>query len=181
MATTNSRAPSATPAPLSSIPTTNGNSVHAHLHAHDDILPNGHHVPVQEPRLAPTPTPAMASNTSAKKGKGKKPLDSNEASKLVAARISQLEVDTAAEKEQEAEIGRSFPSLRRLYILGLSIGDIGLQNSEGDLSRYLPTKHYPNEGRPAITENEPCSHTRHGAFSTVTGLSEHSNERLATL
>ncbi|KAI2608969.1 myosin-like coiled-coil protein-domain-containing protein [Hypoxylon fragiforme] len=113
MATTNSRAPSATPAPLSSIPTTNGNSVHAHLHAHDDILPNGHHVPVQEPRLAPTPTPAMASNTSAKKGKGKKPLDSNEASKLVAARISQLEVDTAAEKEQEAEIDREVRKANR--------------------------------------------------------------------
>ena len=50
----------------------------------------------------------MASNAAGKKGKGKKTLDSNEASKLVAARISQLEVDTAAEKEQEAEIGRFF-------------------------------------------------------------------------
>ena len=48
----------------------------------------------------------MAANAAAKKGKGKKALDSSEASKLVAARISQLEVDTAAEKEQEAEIGR---------------------------------------------------------------------------
>ncbi len=46
----------------------------------------------------------MAAN---KKGKGKKALDSSEASKLVAARISQLEVDTAAEREQEAEIGTS--------------------------------------------------------------------------
>lgn len=107
MATANHRA-TATPAPLASVPHTNGTSAHAHAHAHapDDCLPNGHHVPVQEPRPAPTPTPNMASNPAGKKGKGKKTLDSNEASKLVAARISQLEVDTAAEKEQEAEIGR---------------------------------------------------------------------------
>lgn len=51
----------------------------------------------------------MTANAAAKKGKGKKALDSSEASKLVAARISQLEVDTAAEKEQEAEIGTSIP------------------------------------------------------------------------
>lgn len=109
MATTNHRGPSATPAPLASVPNTNGTS--AHSHAHDDSLPNGHHVPVQEPR--PAPTPAMASNAAAKKGKGKKTLDSNEASKLVAARISQLEVDTAAEKEQEAEIDREVRKANR--------------------------------------------------------------------
>ncbi|OTA99927.1 hypothetical protein M426DRAFT_324735 [Hypoxylon sp. CI-4A] len=110
MATTNHRGPSAAPPPLASIPNTNGTSNHSH--AHDDSLPNGHHVPVQEPRPAPTPTPAMASNA-AKKGKGKKALDSNEASKLVAARISQLEVDTAAEKEQEAEIDREVRKANR--------------------------------------------------------------------
>ncbi|KAI1138668.1 myosin-like coiled-coil protein-domain-containing protein [Hypoxylon sp. FL0543] len=109
MATTNHRGPSATPAPLASIPNTNGSSAHSHVH--DDSLPNGHHVPVQEPRPAPTPT--MASNAAAKKGKGKKTLDSNEASKLVAARISQLEVDTAAEKEQEAEIDREVRKANR--------------------------------------------------------------------
>jgi hypothetical protein len=49
----------------------------------------------------------MASSAASKKAKGKKTLDSTEASKLVAARISQLEVDTAAEREQEAEIGTS--------------------------------------------------------------------------
>jgi hypothetical protein len=36
---------------------------------------------------------------------GKKPVDSGEASKLVAARISQLEQEHAGEKDQEAEIG----------------------------------------------------------------------------
>lgn len=40
-----------------------------------------------------------------KKGKQKKPIDSNEASKLLQARISQLEQDAAGEKDQEAEIG----------------------------------------------------------------------------
>lgn len=101
--------PSATPAPLASVPhtQTNGTSAHGHAPASapapapGESSPNGHNVPVQEPRPAPTPT-------TSKKGKGKKTLDSNEASKLVAARISQLEVDTAAEKEQEAEIGRCF-------------------------------------------------------------------------
>lgn len=52
----------------------------------------------------------MAAN---KKGKGKKALDSSEASKLVAARISQLEVDTAAEREQEAEIDREVRKANR--------------------------------------------------------------------
>ncbi|KAI2463454.1 myosin-like coiled-coil protein-domain-containing protein [Annulohypoxylon bovei var. microspora] len=112
MATTNHRGPSAAPAPLASAPNTNGNTVHAHVH--EDSIPNGHHhVPVQEPRPAPTPTPSMASNAAVKKGKGKKALDSNEASKLVAARISQLEVDTAAEKEQEAEIDREVRKANR--------------------------------------------------------------------
>lgn len=97
MASTSHRVPSATPAPLASL--SNGTASHAH---DDPSLPSSHHVPVHEPRPAPTPTAAMAAN---KKGKGKKALDSSEASKLVAARISQLEVDTAAEKEQEAEIG----------------------------------------------------------------------------
>ncbi|KAK5630939.1 hypothetical protein RRF57_006654 [Xylaria bambusicola] len=105
MASTSHRAPSATPAPLASL--SNGTASHVH---DDPSLPNSHHIPVHEPRPAPTPTAAMASN---KKGKGKKALDSSEASKLVAARISQLEVDTAAEKEQEAEIEREVRKANR--------------------------------------------------------------------
>lgn len=42
----------------------------------------------------------------AKKGKHKKVTDPNEASNLIAAKISQLESDAAGDKEQEAEIGR---------------------------------------------------------------------------
>lgn len=42
-----------------------------------------------------------------KKGKGKKAPNADEASKLIAAKINQLELDAAGEKDQEAEIGRS--------------------------------------------------------------------------
>ncbi|KAI1089153.1 myosin-like coiled-coil protein-domain-containing protein [Rostrohypoxylon terebratum] len=114
MATTTHRGPAAAPAPLSSSPNTNGNSSHAHDHDNVIPTPNGHyHAPVLEPRQAPTPTPSLASHNSAKKGKGKKALDQNEASKLISARISQLEVDTAAEKEQEAEIDREVRKANR--------------------------------------------------------------------
>lgn len=40
-----------------------------------------------------------------KKAKAKKAADPNETSKLLAAKISQLESDAAGEKDQEAEIG----------------------------------------------------------------------------
>lgn len=52
-----------------------------------------------------SPHPAMAPTTMAKKAKGKKPADPSETSKLLAAKISQLEQDAAGEKDQEAEIG----------------------------------------------------------------------------
>lgn len=42
-----------------------------------------------------------------KKGKGKKAPNADEASKLIAAKINQLELDAAGEKDQEAEIGTS--------------------------------------------------------------------------
>jgi hypothetical protein len=48
--------------------------------------------------------PAAAPATPTKKGKKKTP-EPNEASKLIAQRISQLELDAAGEKDQEAEIG----------------------------------------------------------------------------
>lgn len=47
----------------------------------------------------------MSSAAMAKKSKGKKVADPNETSKLLAAKISQLEQDAAGEKDQEAEIG----------------------------------------------------------------------------
>lgn len=51
---------------------------------------------------------AMSSAAMSKKNKGKKVADPNETSKLLAAKISQLEQDAAGEKDQEQEIGGWF-------------------------------------------------------------------------
>ena len=53
---------------------------------------------------APAPNAASAAPV-AKKGKNKKAPDPNETGKLLAAKINQLELDAAGEKDQEAEIG----------------------------------------------------------------------------
>ncbi|KAI1258807.1 myosin-like coiled-coil protein-domain-containing protein [Xylariaceae sp. FL1019] len=109
MATTAHRVPSATPAPLASTP--NGTTAHVH---DDASLTNGHHhAPVNDPRPAPIPNPSLASNAVGKKAKAKKAMASSEASKLVAARISQLETDNATEREQEAEIEREVRKANR--------------------------------------------------------------------
>lgn len=59
----------------------------------ESALTNGH-----DPRANLLPA-------AGKKGKAKKGMDSNEASRLLQARISQLEQDAAGEKDQELEIG----------------------------------------------------------------------------
>lgn len=56
-------------------------------------LTNGHDSHIHAP-----PVPG-------KKAKGKRGMGSNEASRLLQARISQLEQDAAGEKDQELEIG----------------------------------------------------------------------------
>ncbi len=61
-----------------------------HTHHHND----GNH-----------PSTQAAASSAGKKAKAKKAPDPNEASKLIAAKISQLELDAAGEKDQEAEIG----------------------------------------------------------------------------
>ncbi|KAK4862419.1 hypothetical protein LT330_002552 [Penicillium expansum] len=55
----------------------------------------------------------MSSTSMAKKNKGKKAADPNETSKLLAAKISQLEQDAAGEKDQEAEIEREVKKATR--------------------------------------------------------------------
>ncbi|KAJ6000250.1 hypothetical protein N7481_000659 [Penicillium waksmanii] len=55
----------------------------------------------------------MSSTTMAKKNKGKKVADPNETSKLLAAKISQLEQDAAGEKDQEQEIEREVKKATR--------------------------------------------------------------------
>lgn len=59
----------------------------------------------------------MAPTAIAKKGKGKKHADPGETSKLLAAKISQLEQDAAGEKDQEAEIGMLLSSLSLILLL----------------------------------------------------------------
>ncbi|TQB67594.1 hypothetical protein MPDQ_005177 [Monascus purpureus] len=55
----------------------------------------------------------MSSATMSKKNKGKKVADPNETSKLLAAKISQLEQDAAGEKDQEMEIEREVKKATR--------------------------------------------------------------------
>lgn len=61
---------------------------------------NGHGALPDSPASSSAPPPPAA-----KKGKGKKAVDPNETGKLLAAKINQLELDAAGDKEQEAEIG----------------------------------------------------------------------------
>jgi hypothetical protein len=56
----------------------------------------------------PAPAPAPA-----KKGKGKKATDPSEQQKQIQAKIAQLELDQAGDKEQELEIGASTYILRQ--------------------------------------------------------------------
>lgn len=68
----------------------------------DGSIPNGTDV------VAPPP---------GKKGKQRKLADSSDTSRLLQARISQLEQDAAGEKDQEAEIGMraAVPALMHIY------------------------------------------------------------------
>ncbi|TLD24804.1 hypothetical protein PspLS_06188 [Pyricularia sp. CBS 133598] len=65
------------------------------------------------PSAVPVPAAAAAAAPQLNKKTKKKALDSNEASKLVAARISQLELDQAGDKEQEIEIEREVKKANR--------------------------------------------------------------------
>jgi len=57
------------------------------------------------PVSAPAPpTQSLSASQTAKKGKGKKNADPVDASKQIAAKIAQLELDAAGERDQEAEI-----------------------------------------------------------------------------
>ncbi|KOS17101.1 Alpha-taxilin [Escovopsis weberi] len=68
----------------------------------DPALANGHDAHLHPPSAA-----------AGKKAKGKRGIDSNEASRLLQARISQLEQDAAGEKDQELEIEREVKRANR--------------------------------------------------------------------
>lgn len=75
----------------------------------DPVHAAGHHAAGHDNRPAPAPPAAVPG----KKGKQKKTPEPNEASKLIAQRISQLEHDAAGEKDQEADIEREVRKANR--------------------------------------------------------------------
>lgn len=79
-------------------------TVSSHTHTSTPPLtpPNPNHA---NGRTTPAKPPTMTPANMNKKSKGKKQADPTETSKLLAAKISQLEQDAAGEKDQEAEIG----------------------------------------------------------------------------
>ena len=85
----------------------NGHTNIAHGHADAPVSPaSANCVPATPTQNAPT----------SKKAKGKKPADPNETSKLLAAKISQLELDAAGEKDQELEIGTYWANVQNKWI-----------------------------------------------------------------
>ena len=65
---------------------------------------NGHAGLPDSPANAPASQPVAPLS---KKSKGKKAVDPNETGKLLAAKINQLELDAAGEKDHELEIGEN--------------------------------------------------------------------------
>lgn len=98
MSTANSTMASATTIPRPATPVANGAP---NQPTTDPAHVSGHPVASHDNRPAPAPPAAVPG----KKGKQKKAPEPTEASKLIAQRISQLELDAAGEKDQEAEIG----------------------------------------------------------------------------
>ncbi|KAK4195798.1 myosin-like coiled-coil protein-domain-containing protein [Triangularia verruculosa] len=109
----NASPPVASPAPMAPRPATPAaaNGVPSQPPPADTVpVANGHAAHTHENRPAPAPPSAAA--MTGKKGKQKKP-EPTEASKLIAQRISQLELDAAGEKDQEAEIEREVRKANR--------------------------------------------------------------------
>lgn len=76
---------------------------------------NGYHEALDSPTSAASPHTNPVPAPTSKKGKGKKVADPSETSKLLAAKISQLEQDAAGEKDQEQEIGTCARVERRCW------------------------------------------------------------------
>ncbi|KAI9789626.1 MAG: hypothetical protein M1833_002289 [Piccolia ochrophora] len=115
-------APGTRPAPAVGIPSNSRSPAPSNL-------ANGHH---EDSHLDPPASTALRPNAppvaAAKKTKAKKPPDASETSKLLAAKISQLESDKAGEKDQEAEIEREVKKANR------DLSNL-LSNMESPLSR----------------------------------------------
>jgi hypothetical protein len=96
--------PLQTPAPATTRASSTTGGAGGHLH-HDSALSNGHHHHHHHHEIGGGAAHGGSANASKKSKPKSKPTDPNEASKLIAAKISQLELDAAGEKDQEAEIG----------------------------------------------------------------------------
>ncbi|KAE9366164.1 hypothetical protein N431DRAFT_472719 [Stipitochalara longipes BDJ] len=119
-----------------------------HSHA-DSGYTNGHHHHHHD-------VGAASGSNAAKKGKGKKTTDPNEASNLIAAKISQLELDAAGEQEQEAEIEREVRKANRE--LNNSISNLDDRQKIEVLQRRA-TEHLANMKR---LERENQKHKKRG-------------------
>lgn len=82
---------------------------------------NGHAALPGSPASGNAPTYAAAAPAS-KKTKAKKSVDDNEKAKLVAARLNQLELGAAEEKDQELEIGGCTPSWCKNILVSRVVG-----------------------------------------------------------
>lgn len=119
-----------------------GATICTHGHATGATDCSHGHVGLSDPPASAS-TPQLPN---AKKGKGKKAADPNETGKLLAAKINQLELDAAGDKEQELEIGGLFfssnffgvySSLRRDTVLNMpKTPNFPIANI---LSSYLPS------------------------------------------
>jgi hypothetical protein len=95
--------PLQTSAPATTRASLTAHGAGSHIH-HDSALGNGHHHHHHHEGGGAAMHGGSA-NISKKSKPKSKATDPNEASKLIAAKISQLELDAAGEKDQEAEIG----------------------------------------------------------------------------
>lgn len=116
---------------------------------------------------APPNSAAMQAGTTAKaakKAKARKGVDPNETGKLLAAKINQLELDAAGEKDQEQEIGMpdfavtglSYACFAKYDISGLFDGSLGASfGSFRKLNAILTVVHLEQrekfEKQPAIS------------------------------
>ncbi|KAI9843223.1 MAG: hypothetical protein M1838_002719 [Thelocarpon superellum] len=108
-----------------------------HAHA-NGLLSNGssangaHDYALTDAPVLSAPHPS----STGKKAKSKRPTDPNETSKLLAAKISQLEIDKASEKDQEVEIEREVKKANRDLANLLSTIDSPLSRIDIVQKRY---------------------------------------------
>jgi hypothetical protein len=89
----------------------------APAHGRTPSLPNGTNGTAAHsasPDAANAQMPPASAGAKVKKAKAKKAVDPNETGKLLAAKINQLELDAAGEKDQEQEIGELDSTSRRI-------------------------------------------------------------------